>query len=380
MAPVNVSRSVAVVVLVSVAGLLAGCGDGAAPVASATPPPAVTVVPVTLQDFSRSQEFVGKTEAFHTVDIRARVTGYLIAEDFKEGEQIAKDSLLFKIDPAEFDAKVSAATAGVERAQAVFIEADAKLERTRVLAEKDTLTQANLDEAIAGQAKAKADVASAEADLATAKLNLGYTEIRSPIDGRIGRSAVDIGNLIGPDSGILATVIDLDPIRVGFSLAERQYLTVMGMVEAGDVPDLVPRIRLANGEIFSEDGTLAFADNQVDPSTGTVRVYIDFANPDRILVPGLFVNVILTSTEPTEQILIPQVAVQLNQSGSFVLVVDEDSKVELRQIVTGDRSGTDIVVLEGLTEGELIIIDGIQKVRPGGEVTAVAASTPAAGD
>lgn len=222
-------------------------------------------------------------------------------------------------------------------------------------------------------------MSAAQADLDSANLNLGYTKIHAPIEGRIGASSVDVGNLIGPDSGVLATVIDLDPMRVAFSLDERAYLNVAAAVRAGSMPELVPRIRLANGEIFPQDGTIAFADNQVDPGTGTVRVFVDFPNPDKILLPGQFVDIILTTADPEEQILIPQVAVQLNQSGPFVLVVNPDDRVELRQIATGARDGANIVVESGLTVGERIIVEGIQKVRPGGEVAPVAASGPASG-
>ncbi|WP_421723913.1 efflux RND transporter periplasmic adaptor subunit [Bauldia sp.] len=366
---------------VAVSALLAGCG-GDTPAGidpSAGPPPAVTVIPVTEQPFAQSEEFVGKTEAFSEVEVRARVTGFLAEQTFTEGADVEEDALLFKIDPAEYQAAVAAATAGVERADAVLTEAQQTLERTRELVERETLPQSNLDEAIAAEGRARADVSAANADLEVANLNLGYTEVHAPIAGRIGPSAVDTGNLIGPDTGVLATVIDLDPIRVSFSLAERTYLEVVPAFMAGELPDIVPRIRLANGELFDQDGTLSFVDNQVDPNTGTVRVFIDFPNPDRIILPGQFVNVVLTSAEPEPQILIPQVAVQLNQTGPFVLVVDGDNRVELRQITTGAIAGADIVAESGLSVGEQIIVDGIQKVRPGGEVTVVPAANPVSG-
>lgn len=369
------SRKFAVSALAVTAVILAGCSDAPTGDPSAAPPPAVSVVAVTEKDFSQSQEFVGKTEAFSQVDLRARVTGFLSDQAFVEGAEVAADELLFRIDPAEYQAAVAAATAGVERATALLTQAEQTLERSRELVEKGTIPQATLDDAIAAEGRARADVSAANADLEVANLNLGYTEIHAPIAGRIGPSAIDVGNLIGPDTGVIATVIELDPIRVGFSLAERMYLQVVPAIQAGDVPDILPRIRLADGTMFDQTGTIAFVDNQVDPNTGTVRVFVDFPNPNKLLLPGQFVNVVLTSAEPQQQILIPQVAVQLNQTGAFVLVVGADNRIELRQITTGAIAGTDIVVDAGLTVGELIIIDGIQKVRPGGEVTVVGADS-----
>jgi len=379
MSGLSIPNVAAFCALAVAAGLLSGCGGSGTPTGlpSSDALPAVSVVAVTRQPFSASQEFVGKTEAYQAVDLRARVTGFLIEKAFDEGQEIEKDTLLYRIDPGEYQAAVAAATASVERAQAALTEADQKLERTRALTGKGTLSQAELDAAVAAQARAQADVSAAEAELETANLNFGYTEIRTPIEGRVGASAVDVGNLIGPDSGVLATVIDLDPIRVSFSLSEKIYLDIMAMVDAGKMPELVPRIRLANGEFFTETGKVTFVDNRVDPNTGTVRVFVDFPNPKRTLLPGLFVNVVLAKAEPEQRILIPQVAVQLNQSGPFVLVVDGNNRVEIRQIKTGAISGADIVVDEGLSEGEQVIVDGIQKVRPGGEVTVVPAGAAA---
>ena len=216
----------------------------------------------------------------------------------------------------------------------------------------------------------KADVAAAEADLAAAKLNLSYTTILSPLDGRIGSSAVNAGNLIGPDSGVLATVVALDPMRVVFSISEQIYIDLQKNRLEGREGGVIPRIRLANDEIYEHPGEFRFVDNRIDPSTGTVSVHVDFPNPDQLLLPGQFVNVILSAKEADPAILIPQAAVQLNQAGSFVLLVDKDGKAEVRPIKTGERSGIEIVVEDGLNVGETVIVSGIQKVRPGAEVTA----------
>ena len=370
-------RTARIAALILATAGLSACGDSTTSNPTATPPPSVSVLAVTAQPFAASNEFVGRTESFQKVDLLARVKGFLIAQDFTDGSNVEKDAILYKIDPSEYQAAVAAAQAGVDRADAAHTEAQQTLDRTQQLFNKQTVAQAELDKAIAAETSAKAEVAAAQADLDTAKLNLGYTDIKTPIAGRIGGSAVDVGNLIGPDSGVLATVIALDPIRVAFALNEQTYLNVMEAMKAGNTLNLVPKIRLANGQVYKETGKFAFADNEVDTSTGTVKIYIDFPNAEQILLPGQFVNVILTSAELKDQILIPQAAVQLNQTGPFVLVVDSDSKVQIRQIQTGAIDGPNIVVTQGLTIGEQIVIDGIQKVRPGGEVTVVPAEMPA---
>ncbi len=368
--------AIAAVSALSVAIL--GCSDSPQEAqGQSAPAPTVSVIAVDTQPFTASLDFVGKTEAFSLVNLRARVTGFLSERLFAEGTNVKKGDRLYQIDTAEFDAAVAAASAGLERAQAAFTEADQTYSRSKTLADRGTISEASLDEAVAALGTTKADVAAAEADLAAAKLNLSYTTIISPLDGRIGSSAVNAGNLIGPDSGVLATVVALDPMRVVFSISEQIYIDLQKDRLEGREGEVIPRIRLANNEIYEHPGEFRFVDNQVDPSTGTVSVHVDFPNPDQFLLPGQFVNVILSAKEADPAILIPQAAVQLNQAGPFVLLVDKDSKVEVRPIKTGERSGIDIVVEDGLTVGETVIVSGIQKVRPGAEVTAqqVAAQT-----
>ena len=349
-----------------------GCGDqsdqSAGP--SDAPAPAVSVIAVNTQPFSSSVEFVGRTEAFSLVELRARVTGFLAEQSFAEGSDINKGDKLFQIDTAEFDAAVAVANAGLEKALAAQTEAEQKLSRSKTLADRGTVSEASLDEAIAVSGKAKADVAAAKAELDRVQLNLDYTAILAPINGRIGKSAADVGNLIGPDSGVLATIVTLDPIRVVFPISEQAYIEVQKNRQSGPGRAMVPQIKLANGDLYEAEGVFQFADNRVDPSTGTVSVYVDFPNVDEILLPGQFVTVILSNRDADEQILVPQAAVQLNQSGPFVLVVNDESQVEVRPIKTGDRSGAQIVVSEGLSVGETIIVSGIQKVRPGIKVVA----------
>ncbi|WP_083241333.1 efflux RND transporter periplasmic adaptor subunit [Methyloceanibacter stevinii] len=190
----------------------------------------------------------------------------------------------------------------------------------------------------------------------------------SPLNGRAGISAVDVGNIIGPESGVLVTVVALDPIEVDFSIGERIYLNYVEAREAGTAKDFTPRIRLADGKLYPHKGKVYVVNNEVDPTTGTIAIRLKFPNPDRLLLPGQYVTVLLTDAKPDKQVVVPQAAVQQNQSGPFVLVVDSSDQVQSRAIKTGQRVGTGIVVTEGLVPGQTIVVEGIQKVRPGAKV------------
>jgi len=371
-------RTAAAIGITAALLVVAGCSGGqSGKPARAAAPPAVSVLSVTSRAHANSVEFIGQTEAYQKVEIRTRVTGFLAEQVFIDGSSVKEGDLLFHIDPAEFDTAMAAAAAGLERQNATLLEADQKLKRTAELTKRGTLSVANLDEATAAKNIARANVAAAEADLARAELNLSYTRILTPIAGRIGKSGVDPGNLIGPDSGVLATVVALDPMRVVFSITEQIYLLVQKADREGNSRAFVPRIRFTNGQIYDQPGTVQFVDNQVDPATGTIRVFADFPNGGGELLPGLFVTVILSDQEPEQQILVPQAAVQLNQTGSFVLVVDGDSRVQIRQVVTGERAGADIVIRQGLSEGDTLVVEGIQKARPGAEVATTPMALPA---
>jgi len=339
------------------------------------PVPAVVVQPVISKPVASATEFVGQTEAFQSVDLRARVTGFLLKRSFKEGYRVKKGDVLFVVDPSEYIAAREAAAAKVEGGKATILEAASQLARYERLEKSGTYSPAQLDSARAKEGLARANLAAYEADLKLAELNVEYTQIISPIDGRIGASKADVGNLIGPDSEVLATVVALDPIRVNFMVSERSYLDYTQARQKDDSFGFTPRILLANNQIYPHDGKLDFVDNTVDPSTGTIRVRVEFPNPDRLILPGQFVNLTLVSEQREDQLVVPQAAIQENQTGPFVLVVDKDSKVELRPVKTGQRDGTEITVTDGLTAGETIIVQGIQKVRPGAEVKPVSAQT-----
>jgi len=349
--------------------LLAGCGETAAPQKpGADLLPSVITTAVQPREVASVFEYVGRSEASQRVEVRARVTGVLTERPFEEGGSVEAGTVMFRIDPAEFEARRDSAKASVAKADAAVTEAENNLERYQKLVERDAASIAKLDEAVAKSATTKAELADARAALRTAELDLGYTVIASPIAGRAGRASVDVGNLIGPDSGVLATVVQLDPIYVVFSIGEREYLTYAEKNRGQNGPAMTPRIRLATDELYEHDGKFDLIGNEVDPATGTIPIRMSFPNPDRLLVPGQFVNVVLTSNAPDKRIVVPQASVQENQSGPFVLVVDAQDRVEARPVKTGQRTGPDVVVLEGLEAGETVIVDGIQKVRPGGKV------------
>lgn len=367
---IKLTKLAALIISVGLIGCDQDENAGAAPSA---PPPSVVTEPVQTRDVSSMVEFVGRSEASQRVDIRARVSGVLLERPFAEGMQVNEGDLLFSIDPAEFKANLAAARAEVAKAEASVEEANNNLDRYRELVKRDVASRAKFDNAKANFGTAVAELDAAKAQQQRAELDLSYTQIQSPLSGRSGRAQVDVGNLIGPDSGNLVTVIDLDPIHIIFSISEREYLNYQERRIADANPEVTTKIRLANGEIYPFEGTVDLLDNEVNSTTGTINVRLTFPNPDRILVPGQFVNVLLVSKEPQEKIVVPQAAVQENQSGPFVLLVDGENRVALRAVQTGQRVAKNIVISDGLQVGETIIVDGIQKVRPGAVVQPVQA-------
>jgi membrane fusion protein (multidrug efflux system) len=352
-------------------------GRGQTSPPQAPPPPAVTVAPVTKSEIHPVFEFVGQTEAVDTVELRARVEGFLVKRAFAEGDDVSEGDLLFAIEKDPYAAALAAADADVEESQAVLARTRKDLERSRILFSRGNVSEKTLDDAVAAEREAAAQLAAAQARQREAQLNLGYTDIYAPIDGRIGRSAYSVGNLVGPTGDVLATLIKLDPIYAVFNVSERLYLDYQQRVAAvaagggGAVPDPVPRLRLANDTAYPNAGRIEFVDNRVDPTTGTIAVRAVFPNPDKLLVPGLFVTVELKSRESKPALLVPQAAVQEDQAGRFVLVAKPDNTAEVRRIETGDRTGTEWQVTSGLGEGELVIYEGIQKVRPGAKIAPV---------
>ncbi|NWG13066.1 MAG: efflux RND transporter periplasmic adaptor subunit [Acidobacteria bacterium] len=362
--------------------LLAGCSRQEAASAPPSPPPPVTVTPVKKAAVADSTEYVGRTESVSYVDLRARVTGFLIRRTFEEGSDVKEGDLLYVIEQEPYQAAVEVAEAAVARTEATLQNAEKYLERLLAVQDSGGASKANLDAAEGAVLEARALLKERRAQLVQARLNLGYTEIRAPISGRIGRTAIHVGNLVGPESGVLATIIRLDPMWVSFPISERDYLQLREKAAAGRgsgraIPDLVPTIRLVDGSMFPYKGRIDFQDNRVDRATGTIMLRASFPNPRLLLRPGQFVTVIQTGRGTNERLLVPQAAVQRDQVGPFVLVVNRDKTAELRRIQLAGEFGTDFIVTGGLNEAEPVISGGIQKVTPGQPVNpSASARTP----
>lgn len=332
---------------------------------TATPPPAVTVISVQPTEFTPGFGFNGRVVAVDEVELRARVTGFLQKRLFEEGADVETGDLLFVIEKAPYEAVVAQRQAELASAEAKKVNTAAQLQRGEELVRNNNIPQSEVDLRRAEDQMAAAAIQQARAALEQAEINLSYTEIHAPIAGRIGRAAFSVGNLVGPDSGVLATLVSQDPIYVTFPVSQRQLLAHRG--ERGDP---VVRVTLPDGTLYQHPGKLNFLDVQVDPGTDTLTVRAELPNPDRVLVDGQFVGVRVERGAPERVLAVPQAALQVDQAGPYVLVVGDDGKVEARRVTLGDAEGTQVVVERGLNEGERIIIEGIQKVRPGMAVAA----------
>ena len=371
-------------IFVSAALLLAavtgGCGNDKTETAEEPAVvPAVTVAPAVLKDVAASMGFTGRVEAVDTVDLRARVQGFLQQQNFSEGAPVNKGDVLFVIEKEPFVAAVQAAEGALARAEAEVVRTEKDRKRYEVLVATDDVSRQRFDLAVAAELAAKAEMKTAQAQLDRAKLDLAYTDIISPINGRIGRSSYSIGNLVGPDSGILATIVSQNPVYVTFPVSQRLILDYQKRVqESGPEANLV-KLRLADGTVYPLPGRIGFADIQVSESTDTLTLRASFENPDQLLIDGQFVTVTVEKEQPEKAVVISQAAAQADQAGIFVLIVNGENKIEVRRIVTGagGREG-EMVVQSGLREGERVVVEGMQKVRPGQVVEATVAEAPAA--
>ena len=359
----------------AVCGAFAALALLAAPAAGQQPGAIpVGVVPATLQPVSDAQEFVGRVEAPERVDIRARVKGMLEAVLFTEGETVKEGQPLYRIEKPPFEADVQQATGEVERARAALSLAKIQRERAEELLARNAGTAVAKDQAVAGEESAKGALLTAEAALNTAKINLGYTDIASPIAGRIGRTAFTRGHIIGPESGPLATVVSQNPMYVTFPVSQRDYQAAQKDEGKVDLSNVEVRVKFPDGTVYDQVGKINFVDVSVSRSTDTVILRADVPNPSGRLVDGQLVRVELKAGTPEERIVVPQAALIADQGGIYVFVV-EDGKAVVRRVKIGGNVGANAVVSDGLKAGEPVIVEGFEALRPGAAVRA----TPATG-
>ena len=347
--------------------LLLGGGLGWALAQQGAPAPAVTVVKVEEREITPAVSFTGRIEAKDKVDLRARVEGFLNQRLFEEGQTVEAGHLLFVIEKAPYQAAIETWTPPIARAQATLDLAEIEQRRQAELVKKQATAQAKLDDAAAKAGEARADLRRQQANLTTAELNLGYTDIKAPFAGRIGRAAYSVGDFVGPSSGTLATIVSQDPMYVTFPVTQRQLLEVRksNAGEGADPAARAVKVRLADGAIYDQIGKLNFVDVQVNQGTDTVQVRATLPNPKGLLVDGQLVTVIVETAKPEAALLIPQQAVQIDQTGRYVLKVDAENKVQVQRITVGDQRDGSYVVTNGLQLGERVITEGLQKVRPG---------------
>lgn len=353
-------------------------------------PPAVGVMAAERRPVTEAIEFVGRVEATDRVNIRARVTGFLQERLFREGADVNEGDILYRIERAPFEAQVEQAQANLAAANARLENARVALARARELRQTGAGTQVSLDNAQATERTESANVLGAQAALRVAEINLGYTVITAPLAGQIGRSNLSVGNVVGPDAGNLATIVSQDPMRVAFAVSQRTALEMRNRFEGrGGADATVVRIRTTDGRLYPEPGHIDFIDNQIDRNTDTILVRARIPNPvrrlqsgevsvsPRELVDGQFVSVTVEGAEPVMAITLPRAAVLQDQQGAFVFVVGANNVAERRNVKLGRSSAETAVVEEGLEGGETVVVEGLQRVRPGQPVDPGPVAAPA---
>ena len=328
------------------------------------PPPSVVVQPVVEKDVTQEFRYIGRIVAINKVDIRARVEGVLQERNFVEGRVVKKGQVLFAIEKAPYEVVVDQRKAEIASAQATLVNATADFKRKTSLQGRDVVSEASLDQSRAAKLSAEADVLKAKAALRAAELDLGYTHVTSPIDGRISTAKYSVGNLVNPSSEPLATVTSTDPIYVTIGVSEKQLIAARKRGIDLNNPDVAPSLRLSDGSDYDQPGEFNYLSPEVNQSTDTILARAQFPNPKGILLPGQFVTVVIRPKETQRSIVVPQIAVQRDSEGYFVLIIDRENKVVVRRIQASRQVETDWVVSSGLATGERVIVDGIQKVRP----------------
>jgi membrane fusion protein (multidrug efflux system) len=356
--------------------LVVGC-DGETGNSGPAQPPSVVVATAFTKEIRSSAEFVGKVEAIDDVDLIARVGGFLDKKLVQDGAFVSRGDLLYQIEKAEYKAALASAEAELAKAKSELDLKNTELTRQQGLFQKGHVSKAKIDASTAARDQAKAGVLAAAASLEKAKLHLAYTDITAPFTGRLGRSTYSVGDVVGPTTQPLARLTRVAPVYVNFSVSERDILqaaervggAIRNLVGHDNSPDIY--LRLANDKRFSETGRIVFIDTAVNARTGTLSVRGRFDNAAELLLPGQFVTVIIEQSKPVKKLLVPQAAIQRDQKGDFVLTVGPEQMVQQRYVTTGEQVETAFVIENGLQDGERVIVQGLQKVRPGVPVNAV---------
>ena len=328
------------------------------------PPPAVGVVAAKQQAITQSSEYIARIQATNRVNLVARVAAYLDEVLFTDGAEVKKGQLLYRLEQGPFQADVHAREASIAQFKAQLRNAEIVLQRAQALLKTPAGQQATVDTALAAQDALKAQILGAEAQLQQAKINLDYTEIRAPIDGKIGRTAITAGNYVNPGSGTLVSIVSQDPMYIVFPVSTRTVIELQQRA-GGKAGTLVIRVRLPDGVMYDQPGKLDFIDNSVTGNTDTMVLRGTVPNPKRLLVDGELVQALLQDVKPTEALAVPRSAVLADQQGDYVFVVGKDNKVEKRPVKLGQSTPALAAVTSGLSEGDNVVVDGIQRVRPG---------------
>lgn len=351
---------------------------------AAAPLPSVVVTPVVSENVAPSTSNIGHVMAIQSVKIIPRVTAFIDKVNVKQGSTVTAGQVLFTLQPAQYQAALQTAQANAAAAQAALENAQLVYERALRLNSSGFEAESSLDQDLATRNEDLANVQSANANVAVAQLNLSYCTITAPIDGRIGAVSLTLGNLVTTDTGTLATINQLDPIRVVFSVSSTSPILSLIQTSAAQqnsaASQFAVSLDLPNGDKYKYPGKIAFLDNQVDSATGTVNVYADFPNPGSLLLPGAYVSVLTRPSQPQEALMVPVAAIQTDQNSEYVLVVGADNKVIQQTVTLGQQLAQNFIVKTGLKLGDQVIVDGIQKVKIGDQVSATQTPATASSD